>query len=151
MSFKFPLPDSIVKLIDKADREKLGLKTMDEHIAQAEVKSERDLHKAIANLLRLRGIEFFESRMDRKTTQAVGVPDFVFAVSAKLPPTKSMLLDAVIAAPLACGWEVKIAGRPLSESQQAMFRKLTTPPNAWCCRVIRSVDDALAELKRLGL
>ena len=142
---KFPVPDQVVGLIDKADRKKLGLKTQDEIAAAVEVKSERELHRAVASVLRLRGIEFFESRMDRKTTRPKGEPDFLFAVWSKP--------DGVVSKgqPEPCAWELKRAGRKLDADQVKMFERMTASPNTWCCRVIHSVDEALEELRRLGL
>ena len=148
MSFKSPLPDHVVKLIEKSQRQALGLRTMDEKVVEAEVKSERDLHKAVANLLRLRGIEFFESRMDRKTTRPKGEPDFLFCVLVKDFDKEKLVVRYW---PVAVAFELKVAGRPLSEAQQAMFKRMTTPPNAWKCVVIRSVLEAVVELRRLGL
>jgi hypothetical protein len=146
---KFPLTDRVVRLISKRDRRALGLKTLDEAIAAAEIKSERDLHRAVANLLRLRGIEFFESRMDRKTTNQIGTPDFIFAVSYR--PNYDDTTASLLNWPVACGWELKLPGRKLDPEQQAMFARMTTAPNGWQCCVITSVDQALAELRRLGL
>jgi hypothetical protein len=63
---KLQLTDRIVRMIEKADRKKLGLKTRDELISAAEVKSERKLHKQVAASLRMRDIVFFESRFDSR-------------------------------------------------------------------------------------
>jgi hypothetical protein len=96
--------------------------------------TERELHKSVGNVLRLRGIEYVESRMDRRTTQRRGVPDFLFAVSTA-----------------AVAWELKLPGKKLDPEQQAMFARMTTAPNGWRCCVITSVDQALGELRKLGL
>ena len=148
---KLQLTDKVLKLVSKADRQKLGLKTMDEINAAAEAQTERDLHKYIRGLLELRGIEFIESRMDKRTTQKRGVPDFLFTVA--FHPVPEMKDGAVVMSwwPIACAWELKLPGRVLDPDQKAMFERLSTRPNCWCCRVIRSVDEALAELKKLGL
>ncbi len=140
------IPDKMLKLIDKAQRLELGLLTQDEIAAQAEIKSERDLHRQIENLLRLKDIVFFSSRMDRRTTTQVGMPDFIFATICS-STVKATLDFATFALP--CAWELKVAGRPLEPEQVKMFERMRK--NGWACRVIRSVDDALAELKRLGL
>lgn len=58
---KLQLTPKVVRLIDKADRKVLGGKTTEEAIASVAVKSERELHKAFGNVLRLRGVEFFAS------------------------------------------------------------------------------------------
>jgi hypothetical protein len=148
MSFKFPLPDSIVKLIDKADREKLGLKTMDEHVAEAEVKTERELSNQVENLLRLRGIQYFKSRSDKRTTRPKGEPDFLMSVWVKSVDKRTQTTGSW---PVAIGFELKVGGRALSDEQQAMIQRMTTPPNAWKIYVIRSVQDAFDALKQLGL
>ena len=129
---KFPLPDHVIRLIAAPERKALGLKTQEEAALAAEIKSERDLHKAVGNLLRLRGIEFFESRMDRKTTRRKGEPDFLFALERA-----------------AVAWELKLPGRQLDPEQEKMFQKMSAKPNGWICRIIHSVDEALSELKRL--
>lgn len=151
MKFTRTLSDHVLKLMDPADRKKLGLKTMDEINQMAEAKTERELHKQVANLLRLRGIEFFDSRMDKRTSRPVGEPDFVFAVWIEATRADKNQLAVLDRWPAACGWELKLPGKNLDPDQAAMFEKLTKHPNAWICRVIRSVDEALAELKKLGL
>jgi len=123
---------------------------MDEINAQAEAQTERELHKHIGNLLRQRSIEFIESRMDRKTTQKRGVPDFLFSIWVRAPDK-----DAPFAGfktwPVALAFELKLPGKKLDPEQVKMFESLSKPPNAWHCVCIHSVDEALAELKRFGL
>lgn len=43
------------------------------------VTKESDLHQDIIDLCKRRGWFYVRSRMDRRTTQAVGVPDFIIA------------------------------------------------------------------------
>lgn len=43
------------------------------------VSSESDLHDEIIQLCKRRGWFYVHSRMDKRTTQAVGVPDFIIA------------------------------------------------------------------------
>jgi hypothetical protein len=142
------LPDSMLKLVEKSQRQALGLRTMDEIAAQAEVKIEKDLHRQIENLLRIRNVQFFSSRMDRRTTTQVGTPDILFCV---LVWVFDKLTQSTFQMPQAHAWELKIGGRALDPEQVKMFEQMTAKPNGWTCRTIRSVDDALAELKRLGL
>lgn len=142
---KFPLPPHIIELVDAADRKALGLKTREEAIAAAEVKSERDLHRQVGALLRLRGIEYFESRMDKPTTQRRGVPDILFCVTLKVKGPGDLRW------PVGVGWELKLPGKKLDPDQEQMLERMTSPPNAWCVRCVHSVDEALMELKRLGL
>jgi len=70
-----------------------------------EVRLEKDLHNLIQNELTRRGIFAIHSRTDRKTTQQVGVPDFIFcfpgvpiAVECKLPGAKLTDDQAYVAA-----------------------------------------------------
>jgi hypothetical protein len=48
--------------------------------AKRDGRLERELQNQIANWLRLKGIFFVRSRMDKKTTVAPGTPDFVFCI-----------------------------------------------------------------------
>jgi hypothetical protein len=146
---KFPLPDRIVRLISKCDRDALGLKTQDEIAAATEIKTERDLHKQIANILRLRGIEFFESRMDKRTGRPRGEPDFLFCLAYR--PNYDDTTASLLNWPVACAWELKLPGKKLDPEQQKMFERMTAGPNGWQCHVITSVDEALAELRKLNL
>ena len=57
--------------------------TASEALRKAEVKGERDLHKAIEGLLRVHEIETIRSRMDKRSTINVGAPDFMFAYHGK--------------------------------------------------------------------
>lgn len=52
---------------------------------------------------------------------------------------------------IAVGWEVKTSTGKLSKEQEQMHIRLSTPPNCWRVRVVRSVDEALAELKEMGI
>ena len=104
--------------------------------ARSSMRLERRLQASIWNLLRQNGIEPVWHRTDKRTTTAVGMPDFLFAVEQGL---KSVAI---------C-WEIKLPGGHLSPDQQRMMHRLTDPPNAWVYRVITSVDEAISELKRL--
>lgn len=48
-----------------------------------ELKSEKELQRQCANYLRQRDIWFAQSRMDRKTSNKVGTPDFLFAIDCR--------------------------------------------------------------------
>lgn len=55
---------------------------MQESNAKADAKAEKELHRQIEQFLRMKGVRaIVHSRMDRKTSQAKGVPDFLFCVS----------------------------------------------------------------------
>jgi hypothetical protein len=106
--------------------------------------TERDLHKSIRALLNAKRIVFFESRMDKRTTQRKGVPDFVFSV-------KSSPLGSRLGYNTAVAWEAKVGNGKLRPEQQTMFEAMQRHPNQWHCAVVRSLDDAIKELEALGL
>ena len=108
------------------------------------VPSEASLHKAIAKLLSLKKIVFVHSRTDRPTTQQKGVPDFLFAVRAVSADKASWRVEAV-------AWEVKTERGKLRPEQAEMHFSMQRIPNYWRVKVIRSLDDAIAELDELGL
>jgi hypothetical protein len=129
------LPEAFLRCISPEQRKNVlgGQLTAEEAISRAEVKNERALQSQIVNLLRLKGIEPLWHRTDKKSAATIGWPDLTFAV------------------PDPCAWEVKFGDGKLSDDQVAMHLRLQTPPNCWRVRTIRSVDEALAELKELGL
>ena len=45
---KLKLTERLLRMMNKADRKKLGLRTQDEIAAQGEVKTERELHRMVA-------------------------------------------------------------------------------------------------------
>lgn len=116
--------------------------TAAETLAKADVKTEKDLQRQIIALLRLKGIEVNVSRMDKKKTDSVGWPDLTFAINTNQP---------LMYFPVACAWEVKLPGRQLDKAQQEMMVKLSQPPNGWTYSVIHSVDQAIQELKDMGI
>lgn len=137
------IPQHISRLMSPEDRQAFGkgAMTAEDALARAEIKNERDLQRQIVALLRLKGIEPNVSRMDKRKTDAVGWPDITFAIDYYDDPSYN----------IPCAWEVKFGNGQLSKEQQQMHVRLSTPPNAWRIRVIRSVDEAIAELKYLGL
>lgn len=108
----------------------------------AKVKNERALQTMIVQLLRLKGIEPLWHRTDKKSAATIGWPDITFSAAG---------MDEIGFCAIPCAWEVKFGKGELSVEQQQMHIRLSTPPNAWKIKVIRSVDEALAELKELGL
>jgi hypothetical protein len=134
------LPEKVLRLLSPADRKSLGrgIMTADEAVAKAHAKSERELQNQIDNLLRLKGIVAIRSRMDKKTSTNVGTPDFLFAIDVQK-----------VEVPIAL--EAKLGNERLSEEQSKMRTDMETPPNAWHYHVVRSVDDALAVLRRYGI
>lgn len=127
-----------------ADRKSLGKagRTQAEANEKCEYRSEKELQKQILNLLRLRGIEVIVSRMDRKISNNVGTPDFLFSVLGR---------DNYRHCLYSCAIEVKLKKGVLSTAQMNMHAKMITPPNAWTYRVIHSVDEMRMFLEGLGL
>lgn len=148
-----PLPPNITKCMSDKDRKAWGKGAMspDECLAKAEAKNEKQLQKLIVSLLNLRGIEVNVSRMDKRKTDRVGWPDLTFCVWGKEHHSfiNSGNSETFKARLFACCWEIKMPNAGLSEEQQRLAMKLIG--NGWSCRVIRSVDEALAELKAMGL
>lgn len=114
------LPQRIIDLMEKPERKDIGVKTSGEIAEKIEVENERELQNQCANLLRLRSIWFFQSRMDRRTTNPVGTPDFLFAVKGT---------------PIAV--ECKIGAGILSREQEDSMYHMAK--NGWICAVVRSV------------
>jgi hypothetical protein len=141
------IPDHIARLMSPEDRRKLGKGaiTREEAIAKTTVRVEKELHEHVRTLLEEhRGIVVIYSRMDRKATTPVGTPDFIFAV--RVPADETYREEM-----FACAWELKVADGEQSEEQKEMQRRMERPPNAWRYRIIRSVDEARAELAKMGL
>jgi hypothetical protein len=102
----------------------------EEALAKQEIRLEKELQGHLADLLRLREIEFFRQRMDRATTGTVGWPDFTFAVNGR---------------PVA--WECKLPGKDLDPDQVKVIDRMRG--NGWDVRVIRSVNEGIAHLDSL--
>lgn len=145
------LPDNIKKMMRPEDRKSLGVAglTNEEAIQRAQVKSERDLQKLIEALLRLKGVEPIRSRMDRKTSNNLGTPDFLFAVKGMIEGEQPFTRNKPRI--FACAWEVKLPGGKLSLEQTQMAARMISEPNAWEWTIITSVDDALIQLRAMGI
>src|SRR5947207_5398930 len=114
--------------------------------------TEKELHQKIRTLLDHHDIVYFESRMDKKTTQRKGVPDFLFAVDPGNSGSLAYPFNAgdvtiperhtsMINLGAACAWECKTETGKLSEEQRAMLTKMNfSPPNCWRTAVIRTVQ-----------
>lgn len=140
-----PITPNILRLMTPEQRASLGKAGMtpDESVAKQVAKNERELQTQIVNLLRLRGIEPCWHRTDKKSAATIGWPDITFAVVVTLAG------GWVVRTPVA--WEVKFGAGELSKEQNQMAIRLQSPPNGWRWREIRSVDQALAELKEIGV
>jgi hypothetical protein len=141
------LTDNILRLLRPEDRKSLGKRGMTaaEAIEKAEIKNEGDLQIQIVSYLRLHGIEPIYQRFGKKTRTKRGTPDILFAAEADIGSPIGEKRT------VACAWELKTETGDQSDEQIAMQKTLTTPPNAWRYAIIRSLDEAIAELKRLGI
>lgn len=126
--------------------------TKEEAIRKFEVKNEKELQKQILSLLRLKGIEVNYSRMDKPKTDRVGMPDFLFCIINNNPPAYYHRdHEWELTNTYSCAWECKWDKGALSKEQQQMLSRLSTQPNGWRVKIIRSVDAAIAELRLMGI
>lgn len=141
------IPQNIAKLMSPEDRRAFGkgAMTAEDALAKAEVTNERALQKQIVGILKLKGIEPIVSTFGKKTTTNVGTPDILFSVVGETEEFDGYLFTNSIP----CAWEVKFGSGKLSVGQQQMQLRMTIAPNSWRFRTIRSVDQALAELKEM--
>lgn len=142
-------PEHLLKMMspkDRADFGKGGL-LREEAIAKAEDMAEKEIQKTVITLLEAhRGIVVIYSRMDRKATTPPGTPDLIFSVKGRTDGGSQNVTQV-----FACAWECKTLTGEQSKEQKEMQRRMETPPNAFRYRIIRSADDARAELKAMGL
>ena len=100
---------------------------------ESRIASEKELHAEIAAILDAKGIVFVRSRMDKRTTNRKGTPDFLFSIRGH-----------------SMAWEVKTASGRLSLEQERMLDRMSNPPNNWNVSVIRSAGEATKKLYELG-
>jgi hypothetical protein len=130
------LPDSILDKIHPQDRRSAGLpapmpKATITRIQQCGLPAnERALQNQIENWLRLKGITAIRSRMDRKTSNNKGTPDFLFAVKGR-----------------AVAVECKLPGiRPTIEQQKIL---VALANDGWKVAVIHTLDELRSLLASL--
>lgn len=141
------LPDHLLRLMSPEDRRALGVAgwTREEVEQRAQIKNERELQKQIVNYLRLHGIEPLWFRTDKRTTANLGWPDITFSVEVESPETYRSPVT------IPCVWEIKFEKGRLSKQQDDLSKKLITYPNGWRYRIITSLDEAIMELRELGI
>jgi hypothetical protein len=91
-------------------------------------ENERQLQEQIANWLRLHDTWFFRSRMDKRSTNTVGCPDF---------------LCSVCSVPIAI--ECKMPGNALSEEQKQA--KLLMQANGWQHWTVYQLEEVIAGIR----
>lgn len=128
------LPDNILRRMDKKDRVDLGKAgvTAEEANEKQQQRNEREVHRQIENWLRLKGIWFSHSRMDRKTTQALGTPDFIFSYIYM-----GAMIDKI---PTAV--EVKVGGNKLTPEQESV--RMSMLANGWTYHIVSSLEQLKA-------
>jgi len=92
--------------------------------SKEQAKSEKELQDQIAGHFEIAGTVVVRSRMDKKTSVAVGIPDLLFALKG---------------APVAM--EVKLPGEKLTKEQEKMMANMKK--NGWLCHVVYSYDQAV--------
>ena len=72
------VPENILKCMNAEDRRKYakGQYTVEEVYERAAISDEKKEHKRFISWLRRRDLDFTHSRMDKRSTIAVGTPDF---------------------------------------------------------------------------
>jgi len=127
------LPERIKLLLPKDDpiRKTKAGRTLDEVIEDNQVKSERNLHDQISAYLRIKDIWFCHSRMDKRTTTAVGTPDYLMSVRS---------------VPIAL--EAKVGYNKLSDEQIAVQKAMEK--DGWRYFVVRNLEAVKIVLTEFG-
>lgn len=125
----------ILRMMPEEERKRLGKAglTPEEHQAKTDAKRERELHDRIEALLRIRGITYVHSRMDKPSTIRVGLPDFMFC----LPREKGFGIPMAI--------EVKMPGEEPTPEQVQCMRELIR--DGWFVRVVRNEQQFIQALQ----
>lgn len=125
------LPQNVVNCMSPEDRLLIGRKSVGELRYLATVRDERALQKQVASYLRLLNVWFAQSRMDRRTSNTVGTPDFVFCYNRHF-----------------VAWEVKCPRSQNLRPEQAKARDgIIAQGGEW--RLITSLAEAQAHLREL--
>lgn len=93
--------------------------------------TEKELHRQLSDLLRSMGVPFGHARMDKRSTLAVGYPDFTFPFGGKF-----------------VAWEAKVGKNKLSPEQEAFRRQIEICGGVY--RVITNLDEALAHIQSMS-
>lgn len=129
------LPDSFLRCMAKDERKSIGQKTSAECQEIVLAKREKEIHRNIENWLRQREIFYVHSRTDKRTTNAKGVPDFIFAWRLEGPgePAKPTAV------------EVKVGPNILTNEQIAVRDQMQG--NGWRYHVVSSLPELMAYLQ----
>lgn len=127
------LPENILSRMAPEDRAALGERgrTNNDRREQAIAKDEREIQKQIAGYLRLLNLWHVQSRMDRRTSNTVGAPDFILVRKGK-----------------PVFWEVKCPWSRALRPEQARARDaILAEGGEW--RLITSLSEAQAHLREI--
>ncbi len=129
------LPDALLRRVSPADRRAAGLPAPLAELAKlakvrSDLKWEKELQSQIDNWLRLHGITAIRARMDRRTSNNLGTPDFLFAVQGR-----------------AVALEAKLPGREPTEDQRRVMAGLAK--DGWKVAVVHSLDEARTVIEAL--
>lgn len=133
-------------MIDRRDRGKHI--TRSEATTKQSARAEKELQQQVIGLLRRNGIEPIVNRFGKRTTTNKGCPDILFAAAGIRLRSVHRIPTGTVCA---CAWEFKIPPNEMSREQVLMSIKLTSLPSAWIHRVIISYDQAVDELKSMGV
>ena len=129
------VPGNLLSCMSEADQRRFSRtgKTPTEAREAAMAKDERELQRQIANYLRLHGIWFTQSRMDRRTSNTVGTPDFIFCYRGRF-----------------VAWEVKCPwSRALRPEQQKAADAIIEAGGEW--RLVTSLSEGKEHLEEMDL
>jgi hypothetical protein len=128
-----PVPGNLLACMSEADQRRFSRsgRTPAEAREAAVAKDERELQRQIANYLRLHGIWFTQSRMDRRTSNTVGTPDFIFCYRGRF-----------------VAWEVKCPWAPaLRPEQRKAAHAIVAAGGEW--RLVTSLAEGKEHLEKM--
>jgi hypothetical protein len=127
------LPTHLTRLMSPADQRAVSPtgRTPAETRAAAVVKDERELQRQVANYLRLLGVWHVQSRMDRRTSNTLGTPDFLLCRHGKF-----------------IAWECKCPWNRALRPEQAKAREaILAAGGEW--RLVTTLAEAQGHLREL--
>jgi len=127
------IPEHIRRLMPREERTTRETMTLPDIEEQVRVNSEKALQRQIADWLRMKGVPVGNPRMDRKTTLAVGWPDFVFPWA----PWRGKFVAL----------EAKTENGKQSEEQKRFERLIIECEG--CYYVVRSLADVVSALSKV--
>ena len=127
------IPANLTRCMSEADQRNLSPtgRSAAETRAHAVAKDERELQRQVANYLRLLNVWHVQSRMDKRTSNTVGAPDFIFPYAGA-----------------AVYWECKCPWSRALRPEQAKAREaIIAQGGDW--RLITTLAEAQAHLREL--